>query len=291
MSNSDLFREEALAHRGKTEPLHGLLRVTAPHEWVIVIGLAVALIAVALWAFLGRIDTAIASDCILAHPGDRHEVISTLTGNVEDILVNVGDTVHTGQPIARLSAPDLGQRLASARARVAALESQPIAPPEALALAHADLHELESAHQTGRLILSPRSGSLTSHSLAPGQALTIGTPVARILLTAADPPLQAVAYLPPDTARRVEPGMEATIATGDPTSRPLAANVASVAQRQSSPPNWLTDFGLSVPPTGHLVTLNLAAPPPQLRDGDRCAARVVLGSHPPIRLLNLFRSN
>ena len=76
MAESKLFREEALAHRGKIEPLNGLLRVTAPHEWLIVIGLVAALVAVALWAFLGRVDRTLTVGCVLAHPGDRHAVVA-----------------------------------------------------------------------------------------------------------------------------------------------------------------------------------------------------------------------
>ena len=39
-----LFREAAFARRGQTEPLDGLLRVTAPHEWVILVGPALVFV-------------------------------------------------------------------------------------------------------------------------------------------------------------------------------------------------------------------------------------------------------
>ena len=290
MPDSNLFRKEAMAYRGKTEPLDGLLRVTAPHEWVIVIGLAVALVAVALWAFIGRVDQTFATGCVLAHPGDRQAVISTVTGSVDDVLVTVGDVVETGQPLAHISAPDLGQHVAlsRARARVAALEGQADAPPEALALAIAELRELEAAQQASLFIVSTHPGTVTSHSLAVGQEVTSGMPVARIL-SSNDKTIEAMAFLSPSDARSIEAGMEATIAPGtegNTANGAIDGEVSFVADRLAPPPSWLSDFGLSAPSGSHLVRISLPAGQPQLRDGDVCTARIVKGSEPPIGLLN-----
>ena len=63
-----------------------------------------------------------------------------------------------------------------------------------------------------------------------------------------------------------------------------------VAPRQSPPPDWLTDFGIQVSPRSHLITMSLEDPASATdrdsRDGDSCSARIVVGSDPPIRLLN-----
>ena len=283
-----------MAHRGKTEPLNGLLRVTAPHEWFIVIGLGVAILAVVLWGFLGRIDRAVAINCVLVHPGERHDVISTSTGSIVDVLVQVGDTVESGQPIARISVHDLGQHVALARAqaRVAAFEEQSNTSAEMLELARVELQELESAEEASELIVSPNAGIVTSHALALGQAVTTGTTVARILDTNitndTSPPLEAIAYLPPGDANRIEVGMEATITSATPGNgidKPLDAEVIFVAERQSPPPIWLGDFGAQAPSRSHLVRMNFSEQP-QLRDGDICNARIVLSSDPPVQLLN-----
>ena len=68
-SERRLFRTEALAHRAQREPIDGLLRVTAPHEWVFVLGLAIALLALAAWAFFGSVERTIEADCALAGQG------------------------------------------------------------------------------------------------------------------------------------------------------------------------------------------------------------------------------
>ena len=91
-----LFREEAFARRGQTEPLDGLLRVTAPHEWVIVAGLGLALVGLVAWVLFGSVERSLSSECILAHPGERYTVISGFMGNVIDVPVEVGDPVEGG---------------------------------------------------------------------------------------------------------------------------------------------------------------------------------------------------
>ena len=56
-----LFREEAFARRGQTEPLDALLRVTAPHEWVLLAGLAAELVGSVLWGVLAALNAAFLS--------------------------------------------------------------------------------------------------------------------------------------------------------------------------------------------------------------------------------------
>ena len=48
--------------------MDGLLRVTAPHEWVILLGLVLALAAVALWGLLGTVERSLGADCALVKP-------------------------------------------------------------------------------------------------------------------------------------------------------------------------------------------------------------------------------
>ena len=161
-----------------------------------------------------------------------------------------------------------------------------------LELARVELQELESAEEASELIVSPNAGIVTSHALALGQAVTTGTTVARILDTNitndGSPPLEAIAYLPPGDANRIEVGMEATITSATPGNgidKPLDAEVIFVAERQSPPPIWLGDFGTQAPSRSHLVRMNFSEQP-QLRDGDICNARIVLSSDPPVQLLN-----
>ena len=51
--NRKLFREQAVASKWKSEPLDGLLRVTAPHEWMLVAGFSLTLLGVPRWGVFG----------------------------------------------------------------------------------------------------------------------------------------------------------------------------------------------------------------------------------------------
>ena len=61
-----LFREEAFVRRGRSAPIDGLLRVTAPHEWFFLATLGCALIGVLLWAVFGTVERGLSARCNLA---------------------------------------------------------------------------------------------------------------------------------------------------------------------------------------------------------------------------------
>lgn len=287
-SDGSLFRERAFARRGQTEPLDGLLRVTAPHEWAILIGLALALLGVVAWGLFGRIERSLETACVLARPGERSAVISESAGEVVDVLVHTGDRIEAGQPIARIRVPELRRDVALARARVTALEETAAAAGPELALARAELRELEELEAASEFIAGTRAGVVASQALAPGQAVLAGSEVARIV-DLAPGGLEAVALVPPERAQRLEAGMGAYVlpsAPGLSGSPALEAVVHHVSPRPVTPPGWLLAFGLPVPPSSHMVRLSLSEPPAEtLADGDLCNLRVVLGEGPPARLV------
>ena len=85
------FRREALANRNQRQQLDHLLRVTAPHERIILASIGVALLALAAWAVFGRIPTGVTVDGILVESGVRHEIASLEPGQLLEYLVGPGD--------------------------------------------------------------------------------------------------------------------------------------------------------------------------------------------------------
>ncbi len=61
-----LFRDEAFARRGRSEPIDGLLRITAPHEGLFLAMLGCAMVGVLLWAVFGTIERGLFVPCVLA---------------------------------------------------------------------------------------------------------------------------------------------------------------------------------------------------------------------------------
>lgn len=251
--NSRLFREEALARRGRPEPLDGLLRVTAPHMWVALAGLAILLIAAVIWAFLGRVDETIDADCAVVLPGDRYAVLSEATGTIEEALVDVGDVVRAGQPLARIRTPSLGRELDNTAA--------------------------------GQVMSSWIAGEIAAHRLIPGRAVEIGSQIALVRAGGATP-MEAVAFVPQEAARRIRAGQLATVMRVATSDQALSAVVSDISSRPAAADGWLADLGFSPPPRSQLVRLSLVDQPAvRPADGEGCRLRIVVRTHAPIGLL------
>ena len=297
MARRRLFREEAFARRGQTEPLDGLLRVTAPHEWVIVAGLGLALLGLVTWGLFGSVERNLSAQCVLAQPGERFTVISDITGNVIDVPVDVGDPVEVGQPIAVIKIPELSRHVALARARLSTLEADPNAAPDAapdaLALARSELLELESLQASGEVVASPYSGEVAAYNLVQGQAVEVGGEVADIRV-GSETELEALAFVPRKGATRLEVGMKAHVLTEAYRrggSQALDAEVREVSSRPVTPPGWLADFGLVPTTRSHLIRLSVGEMPSTAADGDSCSLRIVLSKESPVRLVTSRGSN
>ena len=287
MAKRNLFREEAFARRGQTEPLDGLLRVTAPHEWVMVAGLGLALLGVVVWALFGSIERSLSSECVLARPGERHKVISEVTGKVAEVRGNAGDWVEAGQPLGRVTIPELTLQVGLAGARLAALESNPNSASGALAEARAQLQELESLQASQEALVSSHTGEVVEFHLVRAQSVKSGDEVAEIR-TGSESQLESFAFVQPDVAQKLEPGMEAQVfyaALGRNESVSLDAEVREVSSGPAAPSSWLTDFGLTRSAHSQLVRLSLHEIPHTAVEGELCDLRIVISKDPPVRLL------
>ena len=113
-----------MARRGRREPIDGLLRITAPHEWIILIGLIVAVGAFLAWGAFGEVERGLTADCLFVYPGERYTITSDSTGNVTEVFVEIGSKVAVGQPLARLRSSELDRHVWLAQSKVDLLEDQ-----------------------------------------------------------------------------------------------------------------------------------------------------------------------
>ena len=287
-----LFREEAVAHRGTPEPLDGLLRVTAPHEWAILAALGLSVLGVAMWALLGAVERDFTATCALVLAGERHHVVSNTTGTVVEVLAQPGDRVAAGEPVARIRVPELDHEVGAARARVKLIEQHADAGEDAflgvLATARAELLDLESRREVGGRIVSPYDGEITAQNLIPEQQVSRGSEVA-MLRSSKERRFEAITLVSADDAPALAVGMQSQVIypardRGAPTV--LEAEVSRISPRPVFPDRWLDSLGLAAPAAGgHLVTLALSEPPtPMVADGDPCRLRVILSRDAPWRL-------
>lgn len=300
MLNRNIFRERALVRSAEPESLDDPTQVTAPHEWMLLAALAALLVCALAWAAFGAVERTLLIDCVMLRSGERHAVLSPVSGSVAEVIASAGDAVDAGAVIARVRLPELGWRARLTRARAAAIEKQAARADgftaarlrEALVAARAELAELAALEAAGGVIVSPRTGDLAALDLVRGQALSAGTPVAEVRVGGGG--AAAAALLTPERARRIDPGMAARVAlTGvrRAGSQAFAAEVAHVSPRPVKPSRWLSALEAG-PGGGHLVQLALGeARDAQAPDGAPCRAEIVLGRDTPLGLLAAAAGN
>lgn len=278
-----IFRERALAQRARQEPLDDRLQITAPHEWLIVAGLGVMLFTLIVYGALGRVERTVSFDAALFPPGERHNLVAPVSGTVTDVLLDVTDTVASGQPVAYVQTRGGQHResvvleIINALGKSGKLEDR---DRQELLTALLDIGlDTESASRSE--IVSPHGGQVVALDLAPGQVVSAGASVGLVRTTEAGRP-EVVAFVSPDDAERLRPGMEARIrvgGSGDGEERLFSGRVSDVSAREESPPGWLSDRGLAIPLRPHrlrVVLVNDEADLP-MREVMGVSLQIVLG--------------
>lgn len=286
-----IFREQALVRRQRQEPLDDLLKITAPHEWLLVVGLGMMLAALLVYGVVGRVDLSLSYDAVLVHPGERHAVFAPVSGTVVAVLAEAGDTVKPGQAIARVQTT-ADQQMESASLRLNKLlreEDRPAnnASTELLRLL-LFVTNAGSGVGGGGEVVSLIGGEVMRLDVMLGQPVTAGSPVA-LVRTPAPGPLEALAFASPHDAVHLAVGMEARvrIAAANPDEGLFPARVVAISERPVTPPEWLTALGLRPPEGTHLLRVSLSDddPGPAVADGTPVSLRVVLGRRSIIGLL------
>ena len=294
---TSLFREEAVASRKQRQQLDRLLRITAPHERVVLAGIGLVLLAFLGWALFGSVERAVRMEGALVEPGARHEIVSTDSGYILEYLVAPGDRVDAGDPIARQSVPQLEREIDALRDRVELLESEARqagggddALRSQLASARVGLVQMEARRSARALIVSAIAGEVTTLHATPGDWISVGEGVARLRDTETHP-VQAVLRVAPDLARRIRPGMQASVRVGMPDGviRDLPGEVVAVTT--GSIPDWLATLAPALADPGHRVDVALRETPEfPAPEGTPCRVRIVVGRHPPVALFGRGRS-
>lgn len=291
------FNEKAIAaSANRRQQLDHLLRVTAPHERVVLIAIAAILAGLGVWALFGSIVREVALDGVLIAPGQRHDVVATEPGYLMEFLVAPGDLVERGAAIARQTVPELEREAAALRDEVASLESEigraggnADAATALPASAGVALLQMEAQLAARELIVSQLGGEVMALRSAPGEYLPAGSAVAQLRETAARP-FQATLQVAPHVAQRLQPGMPASVEVQlpDAAARRFEGVISSVAD--GPPPDWLAALQPAAADRARRVDIELHQEPDlAVPDGTPCRIRIVLGRHPPAALLGLGR--
>ena len=291
------FRAAALASRNRRQQLDRLLRITAPHERIVLAGIGLVLIAFVVWGFFGSIVRSVTLEGVLVEPGARYPVVSTELGHVVELLVAPGDEVAAGTPIARQSVPELDREASALRDRMVVLEAdigrtggdggalRPL-----LDSARTALLAMEARRAARELIVSPVGGKVTSLRTVPGDYLPAGATVAEVRDARDEPPL-AVLRVTAGAAARIRPGLKASVEFAAPDGATHAVEGEVAAVTAGPLPGWLTALSPAGPDATHRVDIALGRGSSlSVPDGTPCRVRIVLGRHPPAALLDPGRT-
>ena len=291
------FLEKALASKDQRQQLDHLLRVTAPHERMLLAGIGAMLVVLVAWGFLGSITLGLTLDGILIEPGDRYEVMAAESGHLVEVLVAPGDRIGAGDPVARQTTPELDREAAALRERLELLETEirqaggrGAGVRSLQDTTQAALLEAEARRNAREVIVAQMAGDVMALRSTAGDYLPAGSAVAQVR-AADDAPLQAVLRIAAHTANRLQTGMRAIVEveTSDGAVREWQGEVASVT------PGPLPDWLAAVPPavSEFLYRVDVVlhdASDLSVPDGTACRVRIVLGRQPPVSVLVLGRS-
>lgn len=287
-----MFRERALRRRARQEPLDDRLQITAPHEWLVVAGITVMLLALILYGVFARVEFARSYDAALVLPGERHYLVAPVSGTVLEVLVEATDTIAPGEPIANLQTSAEAQHWESVIVGIidAMRDSGQLTDGNQGELLQALLDAREDAESTYESeFVSPYAGEVVALDLGPGQAVSAGDSVGLVRTDSVGQP-EVVAFVSPDDAARLRAGMEAQVSIGndgDGSGQILTGQVKDVSARLSTPPQWLSDRELTIPQQAHQLRVTLLgdAQNVPMVDGLGVSLRVTLGRESLVSLL------
>lgn len=119
-----IFRKVALERLSSPEQLDQLMEVTSPKGWLALIALGSLLLAALTWGVFGSIPTETTGEGILIRQGGVSNVVSAESGQVEEILVSVGDVIEKGQVVARVRQEELLRQIQDTRDKLADVRSE-----------------------------------------------------------------------------------------------------------------------------------------------------------------------
>jgi HlyD family secretion protein len=119
-----IFRKVALERLSSPEQLDQLVQVTNPRGWLALGALGAMLLAAIGWGIWGSIPTEATGSGILIRQGGVSDVVTAANGQVEEILVKVGDVITKGQLVARIRQDAIVRQIRDNRSKLAVLRSE-----------------------------------------------------------------------------------------------------------------------------------------------------------------------
>lgn len=314
-----VFRRQALERLNDIDELDRLVTVTHARAWLTLGAVAALLIAALVWASVGKLAETISGDGILLAGGQTLRVSATENGRLTALVVELGERIKQGQPVAVVTSAQAETRLHTLRTTLArrqaeldhlrgttgATATEIAAATRAAAAARQTVTRAAATQAQRGQVISPYSGVVRSLQATRGQYVTAGAPL--VTVEPVLEPLIVVLYLPLEEGKKVRLGQDVQIMPAGVSEEEwgyLLGTVSFVAAMAATPESMqsmlqndflVQSFAAEGPvlrveaslttdvtnPSGYAWSTS-SGPPGRISSGTTCNARIILGTSPPI---------
>jgi HlyD family secretion protein len=113
--DTSIFRKASLERLSSPEQLDTIMRVTGARRWLALAGMFLILGVAVIWGYTGTIDTKVNGSGVIVRAGAVLNVVTSGAGLVTSINVNLGDRVKADQVVAKVSDPEMLEKIRLAR--------------------------------------------------------------------------------------------------------------------------------------------------------------------------------
>lgn len=122
--DSSIFRKTSLVRLSSPEQLDTIMRVTGAKRWLALAGMFLILGVAVIWGYEGTIDTKVSGSGVIVRAGNVLNVVAAGAGLVTAISVNLGDQVTADQVVAKVSDPEIVEKIRLARSALEEAKSE-----------------------------------------------------------------------------------------------------------------------------------------------------------------------
>jgi HlyD family secretion protein len=112
------YRQAALQNLAVAERLDTAVQVVGPATSMVVFGAACLIVTALVWAVIGRVPLRVYGDGLLLREGSIVDVTSMADGQVQELVVSVGDIVKENDILARIDQPELKKQRSLLQAKL-----------------------------------------------------------------------------------------------------------------------------------------------------------------------------
>jgi len=187
-----LYRKAMLDKLSSPEQLDDLVVVSSPSNWAQLLGLALLVSLCVTWTFLGTVPTRVYGSGLLLSSAGVTDIASTHDGQIDRFLVQEGQTLKLGEPVAIL-------------------------------------HQTDDDTQTPITIASVHEGHVLEVYHGPGDVVGTGEHLLRLALAApSEDPLEGLIYVDAHIGKRVEEGMSVHVSPSTYASEEVGVMIGTV---------------------------------------------------------------